>query len=102
MIAEVGDLFSKKQWRSICNQVKMRKYVSTRDMGDVETMDDLCIALQKNGIIRYGEYSDLREILVTSDVEAGEIIDTFTRKINQEKEGKYYSLSLNTLRECFH
>ncbi|XP_021359213.1 uncharacterized protein LOC110454163 [Mizuhopecten yessoensis] len=50
-------------------------------------MADLCKALMRNGIIKHGEYSDLREILVTCDVEAGVIIDDFKERIHQEWEG---------------
>ncbi|XP_021354091.1 uncharacterized protein LOC110450736 [Mizuhopecten yessoensis] len=87
MIIDLGDMFSPKQWRSICNRVEMMKYVSTRDMGDVDSMEDLCKALMRNGVIKHGEYSNLREILVTCDVEAGVIIDDYTERIHQEREG---------------
>ncbi|XP_021373236.1 uncharacterized protein LOC110463178 [Mizuhopecten yessoensis] len=90
MVITLSDMFSlqSSKWHSICSQVEMMKYVTTRDMGDVKSMQDLCKALMESGTIDYGEYSDLREILVTCNVEAGKIIDDYTEKIRQEREGQ--------------
>ncbi|OWF40914.1 Uracil-DNA glycosylase [Mizuhopecten yessoensis] len=90
MVSELSEMFSlkSKEWRSICCQVKMMQYLSTRDMGDVKEMFGLCETLKKKGIIKYGEYSTLQDILVKCDVEAGKTIDKYTKKICGESEGQ--------------
>ncbi|OWF37914.1 hypothetical protein KP79_PYT22746 [Mizuhopecten yessoensis] len=60
-------------------------------MDDVNNIMDLCEALKKKGIINFGEYSKLREILVTRDVKAGKIIDKYEERVRREKEGNTQS-----------
>ncbi|XP_021347677.1 uncharacterized protein LOC110446722 [Mizuhopecten yessoensis] len=94
MVMEIRGIFSHKseEWCSICFQVKEKKYLSPLDMGDVSNMLDLCGTLRRKGVISYGEYSKLREVLVTCDVDAGKIIDDYSERIRREREGNFYCL----------
>ncbi|OWF41818.1 hypothetical protein KP79_PYT02115 [Mizuhopecten yessoensis] len=54
---------------------------------NVKSMHDLCKCLKSNGTIVYGGYKTLRAVLRAQNVEAGQIIDTYTKLIHQENEG---------------
>ncbi|XP_021371314.1 uncharacterized protein LOC110461906 isoform X2 [Mizuhopecten yessoensis] len=90
MVTKLGGLFAtnSSQWHSIRSQFETLGHITTADMGHVKCMFDLCKCLKANGIIHYGRYKTLRDVLCTQHVEAGHIIDTYTKLINQENEGR--------------
>ncbi|XP_021358584.1 uncharacterized protein LOC110453773 [Mizuhopecten yessoensis] len=71
-VEKLGKLFSIKdrQWRIICEQVKMKALLSDSDLRDGTNMKGLFIALMKRNKIDYGEYNQIREIIGDQDVVA--------------------------------
>ncbi|XP_021371317.1 uncharacterized protein LOC110461907 isoform X2 [Mizuhopecten yessoensis] len=90
MVTKLGELFStkSKEWDSICDQLEAMGDITPANREDnVKSMHDLCKCLKSNGTIVYGGYKTLRAVLRAQNVEAGQIIDTYTKLIHQENEG---------------
>ncbi|XP_021353459.1 uncharacterized protein LOC110450317 isoform X2 [Mizuhopecten yessoensis] len=74
----------------MCSQVEILRLLSNADLGEVKSMNALFINLIKSNdnTITYRNYDEIYDIFNDQDVEAGHIIQRFTKRITEASKTK--------------